>query len=270
MAMSSSRYDSAFYVQVLDKYIETGECADTDDEPLYAYLLSVMNDPVVKVQVLSDDICARIFYDTLIQFVRQNLEKEKYNLQKSQSEQNSMKLVLEWSVQKRKDGWQALLQQVSDKYQEQGFEQHFYRGQFGAEGKYADDEVWEKMVDDWQEAFRRKMQEQKGVEIERYKDAIDRRLRSNLNDIPEYLRQNNIEKDEFLQAWGLMSGLWNKIDFERIRKIVRIQKEYPEIIKVANRMGRIADDDGKQQMHVAEGMYTGSTILPNVTYRVSP
>ena len=172
MEMNSSRYDSAFYVQVLDKYIETGECADTDDEPLYAYLLSVMNDPVVKVQVLSDDICARIFYDTLIQFVRQNLEKEKYNLQKSQSEQNSMKLVLEWSVQKRKDGWQALLQQVSDKYREQGFEQHFYRGQFGAEGKYADDEIWEKMVDDWQEAFRRKMQEQKGVEIDRYKDAI--------------------------------------------------------------------------------------------------
>ena len=118
MEMNSSRYDSAFYVQVLDKYIETGECADTDDEPLYAYLLSVMNDPVVKVQVLSDDICARIFYDTLIQFVWQNLEKEKYNLQKSQSEQNTMKLVLEWSVQKRKEGWQTLLQQVSDKYRE--------------------------------------------------------------------------------------------------------------------------------------------------------
>ena len=132
MEMNSSRYDSAFYVQVLDKYIETGECADTDDEPLYAYLLSVMNDPVVKVQVLSDDICARIFYDTLIQFVWQNLEKEKYNLQKSQSEQNTMKLVLEWSVQKRKEGWQALLQQVSDKYREQGFEQRFYQGQFGA------------------------------------------------------------------------------------------------------------------------------------------
>ena len=60
---------------------------------------------------MSDDICARIFYDTLIQFVWQNLEKEKYNLQKSQSEQNTMKLVLEWSVQKRKEGWQALLQQ---------------------------------------------------------------------------------------------------------------------------------------------------------------
>lgn len=253
MAMSSYRYDAAFYVQALDKYIETGECAETDDEPLYAYLLSVMNDAVIKVQVLSDEICARILYDTLIQFVRFNLEKEKYQLQKSQSEQNAMKLALEWSVRKRKDGWQALLQQISDNYREQGFEQHFYRGQFGTEGKYAEDEVWEKMVDDWQEAFQRKMQEQKVAEIEQHKDAIDRRLRANLNEIPKYLRQNEIEKDEFLQAWGLMGGLWNTIDFERIRKIVRIQKDYPEIIRVANKMGRIADDDGKQQMQVAEG-----------------
>ena len=33
-----------------------------------------------------------------------------------------------------------------------------------------------------------------------------------------------------------MSGMWNTEDFERIRKIVRIQKEYPEVVKVANKM----------------------------------
>ena len=36
----SLRYDAAFYVQVLDKYVATGECAEADNEPLYAYLLS--------------------------------------------------------------------------------------------------------------------------------------------------------------------------------------------------------------------------------------
>ena len=40
----SLRYDAAFYVQVLDKYVATGECAEADNEPLYAYLLSVMTD----------------------------------------------------------------------------------------------------------------------------------------------------------------------------------------------------------------------------------
>ena len=253
MAMSSGRYDSGFYVQVLDRYVETGECAETDSEPLYAYLLSVMNEPMVRLQVLNDEICARIFYDTMVQFILLNLDKEKYNLQKSQSERNEMRLVLEWSVQKRKDGWQALLQKIADKYAGYGFEQRFYRGQFGCEGKYADDDVWEKMVDDWEEAFRRKQEEQKENEIELRKDALERRLQANLKEIPEYLRRNHIEKDEFMQAWGMMSGMWNTIDFERIRKIVRIQRNYPEIVKVAHKMGRIADDEGKDRIHVKEG-----------------
>ena len=116
MNTTVTRYDTAFYVQALDRFVATGECAETDTEPLYAYLLSVMNDSMVKVQVLGDEVCARIFYDTMIQFIQLNLEKERYNLRKSQSERTGMKLVLEWSMAKRKDGWQALLQQISDKY----------------------------------------------------------------------------------------------------------------------------------------------------------
>ncbi|MDY5236881.1 hypothetical protein [Bacteroides helcogenes] len=253
MAMSEGRYDAAFYVQVLDRFVKTGECAAVDSEPLYAYLLSVMNDTAVRIQVLNDDICARVFYDTMIQFVQLNLEKEKYNLQKNQSEQNGMKLVLEWSMTKRKDGWQALVQYIADKYQDYGFDQRFYQGQFGNEGKYADNEIWEKMVDDWKGAFRLKMQDRKEREIEFRKDALERRLRSNLKEIPEYLRRNRIEKDEFFQTWGMMCGMWNSIDFERIRKIVHIQKAYPEIVKVTQCMGRIADDEGAEQMYVTEG-----------------
>lgn len=107
MNTTVTRYDTAFYVQALDRFVATGECAETDTEPLYAYLLSVMNDSMVKVQVLGDEVCARIFYDTMIQFIQLNLEKERYHLRKSQSERTGMKLVLEWSMAKRKDGWQA-------------------------------------------------------------------------------------------------------------------------------------------------------------------
>ena len=154
---------------------------------------------------------------------------------------------------KRKDGWQALLQQISDKYREYGFDSRFYRSHFGTEGGYADDEVWEKMVDDWEDAFQLKMHEEKEKEIAFRKDALERRLRSNLKDIPEYIRQNRVDKDEFFQTWGMMSGLWNTVDFERIRKIVRIQRSCPEIVKVARKMGRMADDEGREQIRVAEG-----------------
>ena len=250
MNTTVTRYDTAFYVQALDRFVATGECAETDTEPLYAYLLSVMNDSMVKVQVLGDEVCARIFYDTMIQFIQLNLEKERYNLRKSQSERTGMKLVLEWSMAKRKDGWQALLQQISDKYREYGFDSRFYRSHFGTEGGYADDEVWEKMVDDWEDAFQLKMHEEKEKEIAFRKDALERRLRSNLKDIPEYIRQNRVDKDEFFQTWGMMSGLWNTVDFERIRKIVRIQRSCPEIVKVARKMGRMADDEGLSLIHI--------------------
>ena len=89
------KYDASFYIRVLDQYVATGECNDTDDEPLYAYLLSIMNDPMIKIQVLSDELCARIFYDAMSQFIRLNLEKQKYNMQKSQkkSAQQKKRLV---------------------------------------------------------------------------------------------------------------------------------------------------------------------------------
>ena len=61
-------------------------------------------------------------------------------------------------------------------------------------------------MDDWKEAFQRDLQEQKEKEIEQRKDDFERRLHANLRNIPGYIRQNNIEKDEFYQAWGLMSG----------------------------------------------------------------
>ena len=253
MNTTVTRYDTAFYVQALDRFVATGECAETDTEPLYAYLLSVMNDSMVKVQVLGDEVCARIFYDTMIQFIQLNLEKERYHLRKSQSERTGMKLVLEWSMAKRKDGWQALLQQISDKYREYGFDSRFYRSHFGTEGGYADDEVWEKLVDDWEDAFQLKMHDEKEKEIAFSKDDLERRLRYNLKAIPENIQQNRVDTAAPPPPPPPPPGLWNTVDFERIRKIVRIQRSCPEIVKVALKMGRMADDEGREQIRVAEG-----------------
>ncbi len=258
----TARHTFGFYRQVLDNYIRTGECSDeASAEPLHRYLLTQMNDPLVKIQVLGSEVCARIFYDTMLCFVEQNLKREKYNLQRSQSELQSMKATLEWSYNKRRDGWQALLQRVGEEYREYGFDKFFYQSEFQeeetADGEkrrgYENDALWERMVDDWGNAFRRKQQEEKQEEITRRKDAMEKRLRNNLKEIPEYLRRNNIENEEFFQTWGVMSGMWNTVDYARIRKIVRLQRDYPILEKVANVMGRMADDCGKEQVSVAGG-----------------
>lgn len=249
-------FDNAVYMQILDTYIETGECKKIEggkSDPLYSYLESVMNDPLIKIQVLSDDICAKYFYDTMMSFIVSCLERERFNVQRSQSEQEGMELTLEWSERKKKDGWQALLKHIGGKYQQYGFDKRFYQGEFGQNGKYADESVWEKMVDDWKEAFEQQMKEQQEQYIN--ERDIKKNLCSNMKSIPEYLQKNKIEKEEFFQTWGIMGGLWNTYDFERIRKIVSIQKEYPIITKIANQMGRIADEEGNEEVYVGGGFF---------------
>ena len=124
---------------------------------------------------------------------------------------------------------------------------------FGDKDKQHDSTVWEKMLKDWEDSFQQKLQEQKEKNLDAKKDFLEKKLKTSLNKIPEYLEEHQVDKEEFYQAWSMMNGLWNTIDFENIRKIVKLQKEYPELLKVANRMGRIADDEGSKQVYVTEG-----------------
>lgn len=250
---SPYRYDYNFYVEALDRFLVDGECDKHNDEPLYAYMLSLMNDPMIKLKVLTDEICARVFYDMMMQFVRLNMEKMKFHLQRSMSERMGMKEAMEWSLQKKKDGWQALVENLSHKYNPYGFDSNFYQKEFGEKDSYRNDSVWEKMVQDWDEAYQQRMNEERNNVLNPRTDMETRNLRYNLDRIPDYLKKNHVDKRDFFQAWGLMGGTWNESEFERIRKIIALQIEFPEIVKVVNRMGRIADDNGKERIFANEG-----------------
>lgn len=251
---TAMRHEPLFYTRLLDHYLKTGEFLETGStEPLYAYLRTVMENPVIKVQVMSDEVCARVFYDTLSQFIQQNLNREKYNFQRKQSEEKSRQLITQWTHDRKRDGWQALVEELDSKYGNYGFNAPFYRQAFGRDGKADDDMLWEKLAEDWEEAIQLQLEEARENEIENLRESLERRISSNLKNIPTYIEKNRIEKDEFMQAWGMMNGLWNTSDFERIRKIVRIQKDFPQITEVANVMGRIANDDGKERIRLTEG-----------------
>jgi len=74
-----------------------------------------------------------------------------------------------------------------------------------------------------------------------------------LDVIPEFLAEKAVSDDEFEQAWALMGGIWNNLEFERIRSIVRLQKDYPEVLQVAKVLGRIADDEGNEKVPLGGG-----------------
>lgn len=254
----NKHYDEQYYVMVLDRYIACGESPVVEDPSadcwLLSYLVSLMENEITKVMVLSNEVCARIFYDSTLLFVRACFEREKFNLQRNQSEINKIRQAQNWSYVRRKDGWLALLQQVDEKYNEYGFNGAFYKGQFEY-GNYGDNYLWERMLKDWEDALNEQNQRKNQEDLSMHKKRLDNLLQSNMKNIPQYMEQNKITKDKFFQCWGLMNGMWNQLDFERILKIVNIQDKYPVINEVANKMGRIAADAGKQKVKVSSGMF---------------
>ena len=218
--LSKRKYDIQFYVKVVEKFVQTGECAKTlygeTEDPLLLYLLAIMNDPSIRVLVLGDEVRARIFYDITTQFVWQFLEQEKFQMQRAQSELGEMESALNWIKEKR-DGWQALLRKIKDDYKENAFDEPFYEHMFGDKDKQHDSTVWEKMLKDWEDSFQQKQQEQKEKNLDAKKDFLEKKLKTSLNKIPEYLEEHQVDKEEFYQAWSMMNGLWNTIDFSVCR-----------------------------------------------------
>lgn len=74
-----------------------------------------------------------------------------------------------------------------------------------------------------------------------------------LETVPQWLVDHQCSDDEFEQAWTLLGGVWNVVEFERIRHIVRVQYNYPQILEVAKVLGRIADDEGPARVPLGMG-----------------
>ena len=74
-----------------------------------------------------------------------------------------------------------------------------------------------------------------------------------LDAIPPYVLRHQVPFDEFAQCWALMGTIWNTVSFERIRPVVALQKQYPVLLDVARRVGRIADNEGPERVPVGSG-----------------
>src|SRR3712207_8372666 len=52
----------------------------------------------------------------------------------------------------------------------------------------------------------------------------------------------------------MLNNQWTETEFERQLNNVRIQEHYPEIDEVVAKMGRTADENGKDRLAVASGL----------------
>lgn len=245
----------AFYSELLDNYVTRGESPEPilDNDPLYNYLLRTLSEPSLKVLALKDETTSKIFYDQMASFIRDCAERQKFNLKRSMSEEESIGEIAKWSDKRKKDGWQALWEKLDSEYSKFGFCSGYYKTEFLSATNLANPKKWRQMLEDWQEAIREKQRRKMEQDIAYNGEKALDLLKKNLQNIPEYLSRNNIETEEFKQCWGVMGGVWNSLEFEKARNIVALQKEYPDILKAANAMGRIADDEGSEKTKVSQG-----------------
>ena len=170
------------YLKLLQTYAETGQClsvensyslvslkALTDEETLFSfsyshealldYLQQIMTDDFVRSRVADNQILQRVFVDTMIQFVTQNLQKAQYQLQRTRAEINALCEAYEWSIVRRQQGWENLLFQVEDKYSRQGFDSSFYRHEFEQHTKYVEEAMWSNFLEEWNYQIKLKLAE---------------------------------------------------------------------------------------------------------------
>ena len=246
--------DESYYLKLIEDFVHRCKVPEGGvGDPIGDYLVSVMQDSHLQALVWIDSIHARIFTDNMVRFVDTCLKRSAFNFQRKQSEMNGVKAALEWSIPRRRDGWKALLDKLDEEYESYGFRSAYYRQEFSDDANLARQELWESLYKDYMIAFDESMRQQRRQEVEHKQDMNYRKLDMQLRNIPDYLAGHAVPEEDFQQAWGMMGGEWNEYDFERLRHLVELQKDYPQLTKIANVMGRIVSPEGNTSMWVGTG-----------------
>lgn len=246
-------FEERFYLNVIDDFIETGRFhKEKTGDPIYDYMMSIMSDPLLQAQVLSDEVTALIFKDNMIRFVDSCLNRKRFHINRKKNEMKQIGETLDWSFRKREDGWEPIISKLEQTYSEFGFHSVKYRKQF-EKGDTDNDELWKSIYDDYLQALNEYLRKQQNEMVRKEKEHVRKKLDNQLSSIPKYLQGNNVNKDDFAQAWGMMGGEWNEYDFERFLHFVELQRDHPQINELADRMGRVPCPKGDKLIRVGTG-----------------
>lgn len=254
--------EASYYLQILDNFVSRGDMPEREDgcrawqrtdDPLLDYLVQLMDDPETQMKVLSSRIRGRVFYTCVGRFVVDCLGNKNFQRQRQWTERKQASDIVAWSMGRREDGWQTLLEQIDKEHEDDGFPTQFYRQLFVHNDGWKEPANWEKLSHDWQKCMDRWLLKKQKEHIEKHNVGTRNALNLALRQLQEHMRQHSVSEDKALQAWDMMEGQWTETEFEKHLKTVKIQEKYPEIERVAIRMGRIADSGGRDRMAIANG-----------------
>jgi uncharacterized protein with von Willebrand factor type A (vWA) domain len=252
------------YLYYIRRFVEIGDVVEMEkdvvveiawklyEDPILGYLSKLMNDPIVQSVVLSSKLAGQIFYETMGRFVAECLHAEKFASQRFFTERKEAEKITEWSMQKKKDHWQALLSTIDEKHHDDGFDTDFMKEQFSHDG-WKDPENWENLQQEWMAAIDERIQKEVTQKVKAKEQGIGGGFNRIFERLGERIRSQGMSEVEALQAWNMMDGQWIESEFEKKLHIVQIQNKYPQIGEVARKMGRLPDEDGKDHLTIQTG-----------------
>lgn len=258
--------DVSRYLKMLEIFIETGEIAGRGvawpedqpwlkyEDPLLKYLIKLMADPEVKYLVLSNRLCAKIFYASVGRFVVEAVHHKDFLAQCQWTERKKGEDTLAWSAGMRQDeqSWRKLIQQIEQEHDEDGFDGGFYL-RIMADGGSMDDEKWAKMVDDWGLALDQRLQRDTEKYVRSRGSNLGSKVAVQMKNAQETLERKNVQENKAVQAWQLMNGRWTETEFERHMSLIRLQDKYPQLEDIVKLMGRFPNTGGKDRLTMTAG-----------------
>lgn len=241
----------------LKRFVQTGIAPEANgtenNDALTQFVLSVMQNELVAQLVQADAISARIFRDTMELFIHTCLQKREFIWLRAEREFLQIEEVSHWSLEMREIGWQSLLATLSDKYERQGFAADFYEREFSRPLGTDDDALWDSFLADWMFHLLKKLQETYSSFINSQAEIQTSRLLKNMQQGSQYARDRGIGQEMFNEAWSLMNGRWNNIEFERLLKVALLHRKFPLLNDLFEKVGRTADINGNSVIHTTTG-----------------
>lgn len=254
------------YLKLLDDFCHTGKVPMVSKigtegkpwlqkaDPLLDFLFSLMRDTHYQKQILNSRLRAKVFYSAVGKFLAECAHYEEFQRKRAWTERNNMQKVLEWSPVRKADSHALhnLLDEIAARHAGFGFDKAFFETLMTSGNQ--EQQNWEKLVRDWQQVLDRHIVQESRDHIERRKEDFKTGLRTVMDQVTRYMRTHEVPEQQAIQAWEMMDGQWTETEFERRMNVVRVQDRYPEIKEIAARMGRTADNNGRDRLAITSGI----------------
>ncbi len=253
------------YLKLLEIYMDDGDIKhyihqlheerpfEADDDPLLSYLVKLMDDGKIRSLIGNNRLKKKVFYSSAGRFIAECVHQLKFQNQRAWTEHHHIEQILGWDDEKRVMNWKQVINEVDEKHRNDGFDTAFMNQMFGADQGKTKEENWQRLAYDWEKALQFNHHKKESDFIGMKSVNFESGLYKTLDQVEHHIETEKITEAQALQAWDMMDGRWTQTEFEKQMNLVRIQDHYPELEEVVEKMGRFADNAGKERLAIASG-----------------